>query len=75
MEVHTLDRNIPCDLCDKKYRTAMDLRHHKQKAHTGKMFPCTECDKSFTQKCYLQRHVKIVHEVSVIYVGFDWILQ
>lgn len=60
---HLKIREHACDLCDRKFREARNLRYHRTIIHNIHMaFICTACDRKFGTAYALRRHVSMVHE-------------
>ena len=52
-----------CDICNKEFSTAQNLRSHTNNVHEGdSVFQCDTCGKSFKRKTSLNEHIKAIHE-------------
>ena len=61
--LHEGVKNNKCELCDKSFSRAGDLKRHINCVHEGlKNHKCDLCDKAFSQPWTLKKHVNSVHE-------------
>ena len=55
---HTNERPYSCDKCDKKYKDASVLNHHKKINHNkSSRYQCDSCDRIFLTHRRLEKHV------------------
>lgn len=54
------DQLRKCSIC-KKEMSAISLRNHVYKVHSGKKFPCPKCKKKFKTKSHLEAHEEQIH--------------
>jgi uncharacterized Zn-finger protein len=55
-----------CELCEKTFSRANDLKRHKTNVHEKTTYPCTECSKSFSGKDNLLKHSRICKKESFV---------
>ena len=48
-----------CTVCDKRFTTKTDLKHHKQTYTGDKLYSYTQCEKRFTTQDCLCRHMNV----------------
>ena len=60
-EYHSIDRNTPCDKCEKVFKNENQIHIHNDGVHTDERIPCDECDKTFKCKSYLAMHIREYH--------------
>lgn len=58
--VHAVDRPHACNICNKKYKTAIGLRSHAVSHSSVRPFQCDVCESSFKTKATLYAH-KLKH--------------
>lgn len=58
---HTQEKNVTCDICQRKYYTQAQLKKHAKVAHSEKSFVCDICQKKFAHATALKSHVSVVH--------------
>lgn len=57
-EVHPTPATLPCNTCDKFFRTKAGLNAH-QKTHRTAKLACPHCDKLFRETSHLEKHIRI----------------
>ena len=51
-----------CDICEKEYSCATNIKMHYRSVHYVTKVKCDQCGRDFKLKEYLHRHIKAVHE-------------
>lgn len=65
LENHKEDRHTTtCTICNKEYKTNLNLRIHRKRRHLNPHFPCSQCTRVFINKDSYERHVKQKHETD-----------
>ncbi|XP_017772429.1 PREDICTED: zinc finger protein 62-like isoform X1 [Nicrophorus vespilloides] len=61
---HGTSKNFKCDLCEKSFKNAKQLRNHKDthKQIASPKFQCTDCSKLFSNRQQLRMHIDVVHK-------------
>ena len=61
LEVHSTDRSLTCDICQKVLTTRNSLRRHKQCYHEDLTCVCDICGHTTKHPEWLKRHMKTKH--------------
>ena len=61
LEVHSTDRSLTCDICQKVLTTRNSLRRHKQCYHEDLTCVCDICGHTTKHPEWLKRHIKTKH--------------
>ena len=60
MSVHEVKRNFTCDICEKSFFFAKDLKKHYLSVHDKlKPYECDRCGKKFAQKLGIKTHITV----------------
>ena len=54
--MHTKNKPLKCDQCNKSFKHATTLRSHKRIHARENLYQCNQCDKTFTQSGNLKVH-------------------
>ena len=57
------ERNIECEVCQKKLKSQEMLKMHLKRFHSS-MYTCEICQQKFEQRTLLVSHKKIIHKVN-----------
>ena len=59
--VFTRTRNDECDVCEKRFRTSVNLKNHMRIHTNERPYECDVCDKAFRESGHLKRHKRTQH--------------
>ena len=60
-----IDLKLPCQICEKTFKTNHNLDVHMKSVHRETEYPCDLCFSSFTRQSNLNHHYKICHDTVI----------